>query len=86
MKTSFQRGFIYKEKYLQRKFICKEKSGSVTIVKLVTKIKKHNQLYFGTFVLPSYCYQASAYEACDCTCLPLHMPKTLKTCKKAHFV
>ena len=43
--------FIYKEN-----FICKEKSGSVTKVKLVTKIKKHNQLYFGTLALASYCY------------------------------
>ena len=24
--------------------------------------------------------QASAYEACDCTRTPLHMPKTLETC------
>ena len=35
-------------------FICKVKPGTVTKVKLVTKIKKLNQLYFGTFVLASY--------------------------------
>ena len=29
---------------------------------------------------------ASAYEACDHTCTPLHMPKTLETCKKACLV
>ena len=51
MKTCFQKGFIYKEN-----FTCKEKSGSVTTVKLVTKIKKLSQLYFGTLALASYCY------------------------------
>ena len=47
--------------YLLRKmlFINKAlfiKKNHVTPVKLVTKIKKHNQLYFGTLVLASYCY------------------------------
>ena len=28
--------------------MCKEKSGTTTKVKLVMKIKKHKQLYFGT--------------------------------------
>ena len=42
-------------------FIYKEKSGAVTKLKLVwkkrkQKLKKHNQLYFGTLVLASYCY------------------------------
>ena len=27
--------------------------------------------------------QALAYEACDHTRMPLHMPKTLETCKKS---
>ena len=26
--------------------------------------------------------QVLTYEACDCTRMPLHMPKTLETCKK----
>ena len=26
--------------------------------------------------------QASAFEVCDCMCAPLHMPKTLQTCKR----
>ena len=30
--------------------------GTATNVKLVTKIKKLNQHYFGTLKLPSYCY------------------------------
>ena len=30
--------------------------------------------------------QALAYEACDHTRMPLHMPKTLETCKKRHLV
>ena len=34
----------------------KEKPRPVTKLKLVTNIKKHNQLYFGTLVLASYCY------------------------------
>ena len=25
-----------------------------------------------------------AYDACDRTCMPLHMPETLETCKKKH--
>ena len=32
----------------------------------------------------SVCFQASAYEACDCTHMPLHTSKTLETCKKKH--
>ena len=40
--------------FIKKNFICKEKSGTVTKVKLVTKIKKHNQLYFGTLVVASY--------------------------------
>ena len=31
------------------------KKNLVTQVELVTKIKKHNQLYFGSLVLTSYC-------------------------------
>ena len=34
--------------FIKKNFICKEKYGADTKVKLVTKIKKHNQLYFGT--------------------------------------
>ena len=48
--------FIKKNVIYKENFICKEKSGSVTTVKLVTKIKNHDQLYFGTLVLASYCY------------------------------
>ena len=39
--------------FIKRNFVCKEKSGAVKKAKLVTKIKKHNQLYFGTVVLAS---------------------------------
>ena len=42
--------------FVKKNFICKEKSGTVTKIKLFTKIKKHNQLYCGTLVLTSYCY------------------------------
>ena len=48
--------FIKKNVIYLENFTCKEKSGSVTTVKLVTKIKKHDQLYFGTLVLALYCY------------------------------
>ena len=41
--------------FIKKNIICKEKSGTVTKVKLVTKIKTHDQLYFGTLVLVS-CY------------------------------
>ena len=41
--------------FIKKNFICKEKSGAVAKVKLVTKIKKHDQLYFGTLPLGSYC-------------------------------
>ena len=54
-KACFQRGFIYKKSVIYKEnFVCKEKSGSATKVKLVTKIKKHDQLYFGTLVLAIY--------------------------------
>ena len=39
--------------FIKKNFVCKEKSGTVAKVKLVTKIKKHNQLYFGSLVLAS---------------------------------
>ena len=42
--------------FIKKNFIWKEKSGTVTKVKLVMKIKKDNQFYFGTLVLASYCY------------------------------
>ena len=42
--------------FIKKNFICKEKSGTVTKVKLVPKVKKDNQFYFGTLVLTSYCY------------------------------
>ena len=56
IKTCFQRRFkfINTNVIYKKKLICKEKYGIVTKVKL-SKIKKHNQLYFGT-VLASYCY------------------------------
>ena len=41
---------------MKKNFSYKEKSGTVTKVKLVTKIKKLNQLNFGTLLLASYCY------------------------------
>ena len=42
-------------------FIYKEKSTAVANLKVIQKklnqkIKKHNQLYFGTLVLALYCY------------------------------
>ena len=40
--------------FIKKNLICKEKSGAVRKVKAVKKIKKHNQLYFGTLVLASY--------------------------------
>ena len=42
--------------FIKKKFICEEKSGTVTKVRIVTKIKKLNQLHFGTFVLAIYFY------------------------------
>ena len=47
---SNERGF----EFIKKNFICKEKSGTVTKVKLVTKMNKFNQLYFGTLVLASH--------------------------------
>ena len=40
--------------FISKNSIRKEKSGTATKVKLVKKIKKHNELYFGTLL--SYCY------------------------------
>ena len=56
IKICFQRGFKLKNVIYKDNFICKEKSRTVKRVKLVTKIKKHKQLYFGTLVLASCCY------------------------------
>ena len=44
--------------FIKKNFICKKKFGTVAKVKvkLVPKIKKHNQLHFGTLVSRSYCY------------------------------
>ena len=42
--------------FTKKNFICKEKSEAVRKLKLVMKIKKDNQFYFGTLVLASYCY------------------------------
>ena len=51
IKTCFQRGLELKNvTYKKKKFICEEKPETVIKVKLVTKIKKHNQLYFGTLI------------------------------------
>ena len=48
--------FWVKKCHLHRIISFVKKSGTVRIVKLVMKSKKHNQLYFGTLVLVSYCY------------------------------
>ena len=56
IKTCFQRGFELKNLIYKEKFHLKEKSVIVTKIKFVTKIKNHNQLYFGTLVLASYYY------------------------------
>ena len=45
IKICFQRGL----EFTKKNFISKEKSGTVTKVKLVTKIKKLNRLYFGAY-------------------------------------
>ena len=42
--------------FIKKNFIYKEKSATVTKIKSVTKMKKHNQLDFETLVLASYCY------------------------------
>ena len=46
-----QKFWVYKEK----KVISKGKSGTVTKVKLVTKIKKLNQNFFEILVLAYFC-------------------------------
>ena len=52
-KTCLQIGFAYKQKcHLQRKVsFVKKKLELLITAKLVAKIKKHNQLFFGTLVL-----------------------------------
>ena len=40
--------------FIKKNLICNKKFGTATKVKLVTKIKKHNHLYFGTLVLALY--------------------------------
>ena len=51
-KHTFREVLFIKKNFIYKKnVICKEKAETFTIVKLVTKIKKHNQLHFGTLVL-----------------------------------
>ena len=51
-KHAFREVLLIKKNVIYKEIvICKEKAGTVTKVKLVTKIKKHNQLYFGTLVI-----------------------------------
>ena len=40
----------------ERFWVYREKYETVAKVKLVTKFKKPNQLYFGTMILASSCY------------------------------
>ena len=40
--------------FVKKNFICKEKSGTNTKVKLCSY--ENQELYFGTLVLASYCY------------------------------
>ena len=42
---------IHASKELKKYFICKKIYGAVVKAKLVTKIEKHNQIYFGTLIL-----------------------------------
>ena len=42
---------INASKELKKYFICKKIYGAVAKAKLVTKIEKHNQIYFGTLIL-----------------------------------
>ena len=58
IKTCFQGDleFIKENVIYKKNFICKEKSGAVEKAKLVTKIMKLNQLYYGTSVFASCCY------------------------------
>ena len=42
--------------FIKKSFTCKEKTGTIIKVNLVKKIKKHNQLRFGTLVLASFGY------------------------------
>ena len=44
--------------FIKKNFICKEKSGTDTKLKLATKNKAHSQIYYGNLVLASYCYSA----------------------------
>ena len=46
IKTCFQRGFELKISFMKKNFTCREKSGTVTKVKLVSKIKKSRKLSF----------------------------------------
>ena len=45
IKTCFKRGF----EFIKKNFICKEKSGTATKVKLLTKTKKLNHPCFGSY-------------------------------------
>ena len=42
---------LFKQSVKIKELRHKERTGTVTKIKLVPKIKKHNQLYFGTLLL-----------------------------------
>ena len=44
--------------FIKKNFICKEKPGTDTKLKLAAKNKAHIQIYYGNLVLASYCYSA----------------------------
>ena len=44
---------VRRASFIKKNFICKEKSGTATKIKVVTKIIKHNQPHIGTLVLVS---------------------------------
>ena len=48
--------------FIKKKFICKRKSGTATKGQLVTKIKKHNQFYFGTLVFYQDFFQNTGFK------------------------
>ena len=42
--------------FIKKNFICKKNVGTVTKMKLIAKIKKHEQFYLATLVLATYFY------------------------------
>ena len=74
--------FIKKNVIYKENFTCKEKPGSVTKVKFVTKIKKHSYLFFLNFGITIKVVSVTIGNLAFC--LALHLSEIHFRCELQH--